>query len=122
MFSMCSEFTPRAPVPDNRIPQLMQPCSYITMPIKERIGIYVWQSKVKHTLQMIPDHRDTFRLSRHFADHLDTFQIIWTLLRSSRHVSDHVSSTHLLLKVGWWNEPPKTVKLTLELNFPKKMH
>ena len=58
------------------------------MPIKERIGIYVWQSKVKHTLQMIPDHRDTFRSSRHFADHLDTFQIIWTLLRSSRHVSD----------------------------------
>ena len=26
MFSMCSELTPRAPVPDNRIPQLMQPC------------------------------------------------------------------------------------------------
>ena len=27
MFSMCSELTPRAHVPDNRIPQLMQPCS-----------------------------------------------------------------------------------------------
>ena len=26
MFSMCSELTPRAPVPDNRTPQLMQPC------------------------------------------------------------------------------------------------
>ena len=26
-FSMCSELTPRAPVPDNRTPQLMQPCS-----------------------------------------------------------------------------------------------
>ena len=26
MFSMCSELTPRAHVPDNRIPQLMQPC------------------------------------------------------------------------------------------------
>ena len=25
MFSMCSELTPRAHVPDNRIPQLMQP-------------------------------------------------------------------------------------------------
>ena len=25
MFSMCSELAPRAPVPDNRIPQLMQP-------------------------------------------------------------------------------------------------
>ena len=27
MFSMCSELTPRAPIPDTRIPQLMQPCS-----------------------------------------------------------------------------------------------
>ena len=26
MFSMCSELTPRAHIPDNRIPQLMQPC------------------------------------------------------------------------------------------------
>ena len=25
MFSMCSEHTPRAPIPDTRIPQLMQP-------------------------------------------------------------------------------------------------
>ena len=25
MFSMCSELTPRAPIPDTRIPQLMQP-------------------------------------------------------------------------------------------------
>ena len=30
MFSMCSELTPRAPVPDNRIPQLMQPWSELT--------------------------------------------------------------------------------------------
>ena len=28
MFSMCSELTPRAPIPDTRIPQLMQPCAY----------------------------------------------------------------------------------------------
>ena len=27
MFSMCSELTPRARIPDTRIPQLMQPCS-----------------------------------------------------------------------------------------------
>ena len=26
MFSMCSELTPRARIPDIRIPQLMQPC------------------------------------------------------------------------------------------------
>ena len=30
MFSMCSELTPRAHVPDNRIPQLMQPWSTIS--------------------------------------------------------------------------------------------
>ena len=28
MFSMCSEFTPRARILDTRIPQLMQPCAY----------------------------------------------------------------------------------------------
>ena len=28
MFSMCSELTPRAPIPDTRIPQLMQPWIY----------------------------------------------------------------------------------------------
>ena len=28
MFSMCSELTPRAPIPDTRIPQVMQPCLY----------------------------------------------------------------------------------------------
>ena len=27
MFSMCSELTPRARIPDTRIPQLMQPCN-----------------------------------------------------------------------------------------------
>ena len=26
MFSMCSELTPRAPIPDSRIAQFMQPC------------------------------------------------------------------------------------------------
>ena len=29
MFSMCSELTPRARIPDTRIPQLMQPCPCI---------------------------------------------------------------------------------------------
>ena len=27
MFSMCSELTPRAPIPDGRMEQIMQPCS-----------------------------------------------------------------------------------------------
>ena len=29
MFSMCSELTPRAHIPDTRIPQLMQPCPFL---------------------------------------------------------------------------------------------
>ena len=29
MFSMCSELTPRAPIPDTRIPQLMQPWAWL---------------------------------------------------------------------------------------------
>ena len=32
MFSMCSELTPRACIPDTRIPQLMQPCIYLVLP------------------------------------------------------------------------------------------
>ena len=28
MFSMCSELTPHARIPDTRIPQLMQPCPH----------------------------------------------------------------------------------------------
>ena len=31
MFSMCSELTPRARIPDTRIPQLMQPCHGLLM-------------------------------------------------------------------------------------------
>ena len=30
MFSMCSELTPRARIPDTRIPQLMQPCTWLS--------------------------------------------------------------------------------------------
>ena len=29
MFSMCSELTQRARIPDTRIPQLMQPCTQV---------------------------------------------------------------------------------------------
>ena len=36
MFSMCSELTPRACIPDTRIPQLMQPC-----PQKQELSIYL---------------------------------------------------------------------------------
>ena len=31
MFSMCSELTPCARIPDTRIPQLMQPCARLTI-------------------------------------------------------------------------------------------
>ena len=38
MFSMCSELTPRAHVPDNRIPQLMQPCS-----LQRKTNLWKWE-------------------------------------------------------------------------------
>ena len=43
MFSMCSELTPRARIPDTRIPQLMQPCLCLCLfaLIFERINITV---------------------------------------------------------------------------------
>ena len=36
MFSMCSELTPRAHIPDTRIPQLMQPCPRVS---KQGVGV-----------------------------------------------------------------------------------
>ena len=48
-FSTCSELTPRAPVPDNRIPQLMQPCH----PEKKKMTLFgsrtlwEWGQKIK---------------------------------------------------------------------------
>ena len=50
MFSMCSELTPRARIPDTRIPQLMQPWkepgAIITIiTIKQSIEIESWKVK-----------------------------------------------------------------------------
>ena len=42
MFSMCSELTPRAHVPDNRIPQLMQPWLGISN-LEIFYGKFFWQ-------------------------------------------------------------------------------
>ena len=41
MFSMCSELTPRARIPDSRIPQFMQPCIYVNLNIDINISINV---------------------------------------------------------------------------------
>ena len=38
MFSMCSELTPRAHVPDNRIPQLMQPWEQENVHLKKELA------------------------------------------------------------------------------------
>ena len=50
MFSMCSELTPRSPVPDNRIPQLMQPCSKPLPAISDHRHL-----RFVHTLQVGED-------------------------------------------------------------------
>ena len=40
MFSMCSELTPRARIPDTRIPQLMQPCMWKGRFLKKKRNIF----------------------------------------------------------------------------------
>ena len=45
MFSMCSELTPRAPIPDSRITQFMQPCS-----IKYCVTNYVMVAEFGHNM------------------------------------------------------------------------
>ena len=41
MFSMCSELTPRAPIPDSRIAQFMQPCHRFRIVLKVLLFIVV---------------------------------------------------------------------------------
>ena len=41
MFSMCSELTPHAPIPDSRIAQFMQPCVWPDDMIGESSGFHV---------------------------------------------------------------------------------
>ena len=41
MFSMCSELTPRARIPDTRIPQLMQPCMRMALMILTMVMMMV---------------------------------------------------------------------------------
>ena len=47
MFSMCSELTPRAPIPDTRIPQLMQPCTVLcsNQPIRNTSEDTIWADR-----------------------------------------------------------------------------
>ena len=46
MFSMCSELTPRARIPDTRIPQLMQPCPSVA-------AVEGIPARVEHKLDII---------------------------------------------------------------------
>ena len=46
MFSMCSELTPRARIPDTRIPQLMQPCLH--MQSMQFLKQAIWLPSVAH--------------------------------------------------------------------------
>ena len=56
MFSMCSELAPRAHVPDNRIPQLMQPCQIVLFRVSpgnissELYGDWLWDENFKFCL------------------------------------------------------------------------
>ena len=48
MFSMCSEHTPRARIPDTRIPQLMQPWSRVSFQISSKIAIHLFEKIIKY--------------------------------------------------------------------------
>ena len=53
MFSMCSKLTPRARIPDTRIPQLMQPCNGVIL-VNMEISVILGHEKTK--IQNIKDY------------------------------------------------------------------
>ena len=77
MFSTCSELTQRAPIPDGRMEQIMQPCS-----------IYYSICKVCTVEVQIPKVNE---ISRHMLSPLSASCSVSTLLR-----------TQVLRALAWW--------------------
>ena len=65
MFSMCSEFTPRARIPDSRIPQLMQPCESVEffgqIEMAKRIDRKTLTESIDRDISVIFDFRNLFK-------------------------------------------------------------
>ena len=57
MFSMCSELTPRARIPDTRIPQLMQP--WFQHPHHQREAIFVHKVSKRRLLDHVTKARNS---------------------------------------------------------------
>ena len=93
MFSMCSELTPRAHVPDNRIPQLMQPCGCPCLPcwfIGKQIHIYI---NIKYLISTLRPaswifHTPTTITDFDFEQDLQMSWIVATILKSIYRLSD----------------------------------
>ena len=70
MFSTCSELTPRAPIPDGRIAQFMQPCSYLTIPRPPSLcHISTWKMGRKPSFSNHPGI-DVTKLESRFCFHI----------------------------------------------------
>ena len=96
MFSMCSELTPRARIPDTRIPQLMQPCT-VMIQLFRKLGVdwrnkylqgYYWRRigrrprgcNCKQTNHMGPEARLIEKKSKNvLMEKIQIFQILKTL-------------------------------------------
>ena len=92
---MCSELTPRAPIPDTRIPQLMQPCQHICHSKVLFSGVF---SSVHLTccvlLALSWNYRNTDYLRRAITQH-SPYQIIQSLLfRAAPHSLGRVWFSH----------------------------
>ena len=85
MFSMCSELTPRACIPDTRIPQLMQPCPK-----------YIFYPKYKlHTLwDFVAGCAEKIFVSK-FQDKSNFLRPLDIYCIPTRHISTHHTSS------GW---------------------
>ena len=81
MFSMCSELTPRAPIPDTRIPQLMQPCSLT--PVVETWLMWLWLMRMATHYSVVFSilARHVCELQRFEAEVYSTFAS-WILVKN----------------------------------------
>ena len=62
MFSTCSELTPRAPIPDGRMAQIMQPC--FELPDRAEVAVHVGGQVASVLLHELPQHHLSLHLKK----------------------------------------------------------
>ena len=88
MFSMCSELTPRARIPDTRIPQLMQPCGQVYRAQRRSCSNTGWVEKASILLALAS-------LAQVNLERLGQFMTVWKLWQCWRFVV-------LVSSLPWW--------------------